>query len=217
MIAFACCLYAQQKTVRKRAPVIVQPQPRPPDKWFGIFAGLNLNYLNYTDRSTSIGGNNAGLRAGVFFQKNINKYFAIQPALLLSIRGGEIRNVDSTTNARLMNIELPVNFLYLNKHLMLGGGPNFSYGLNGKLKTNDSERDAYDANESFERTLKRFEFGANFLIGYAFKKDFLITVNFSPGFTDLYEGDGSAPSNVKAHTQVFGVSIGYKFGIMSDE
>ena len=97
-----------------------------------------------------------------FFSKNVNKCFSVQPALLFSIRGGEIRNVDSTTNARLMNIELPINFLYLYKHLMFGGGPNFSYGFNGKLKTNDSERDAYDPDESFERTLKRFEFGGNF-------------------------------------------------------
>jgi hypothetical protein len=210
-------LHAQQKTIHKQAPLPVQPNPQPPDKWFGIFAGPNLNYLNYSDGSTTIGGSNVDLHAGIFFQKNIHKIFAVQPALLFSIRGGEIRNVDSTTNARLMNIELPINFLYLYKHFLLGGGPNFSYGFNGKLKTNDSERDAYDPTESFERTLKRFEFGANFLIGYTFNKYFFITANFSPGFSDIYKGDGSAPSNVKAHTRMFGLSIGYTFGIMSDE
>ncbi|HEV8504240.1 MAG TPA: porin family protein [Chitinophagaceae bacterium] len=216
MIIPASCLFSQQKTVRK-PPVIVPPKTQPPDKWFGIFAGPNLNHLNYSDGSTTIGGSNTGLHAGIFFQKNINKYFAIQPALLFSLRGGEIRNVDSTTNARLMNIELPVNFLYLYKHVMFGGGPNFSYSLNGRLKTNDSERDAFDAHESFERTLKRVEFGGNLLIGYAFKKGFFITANYSPGFTNIYEGDGSAPSNVKANTQVFGLSVGYQLGIMSDE
>jgi len=217
MIICTSCLFAQQKTARKPPSVIVQPKPQPPDKWFGIFAGPNLNDLNYSDGSTAIGGSNAGLHAGIFFQKNMNNYFAIQPELLFSIRGGEIRNVDSTTNARLMNIELPVNFLYLYKHLVFGGGPNFSYGLNGRLKTNDSERDAFDPGESFERTLKRFEFGGNFLIGYAFKKGFVISANYSPGFTNIYKGDGSAPSNVKAHTQMYGLSVGYTFGIMSDE
>jgi hypothetical protein len=217
MIICTSCLFAQQKTARKPPPVIVQPKTQRPDKWFGIFVGPNLNYLNYSDGSTAIGGSNTGLHAGIFFQKNINKYFAIQPALLFSVRGGEIRNVDSTTNARLMNIELPVNFLYLYKHLVFGGGPNFSYGLNGRLKTNNSERDAFDPGESFERTLKRFEFGGNFLIGYAFKKGFVISANYSPGFTNIYKGDGSAPSNVKAHTQMYGCSVGYTFGIVSDE
>jgi len=176
-----------------------------------------LNYLNYSDGSTTIGGSNTGFHAGIFFQKNINKYFAVQPSVLFSLRGGEIRNVDSTTNARLMNIEIPINFLYLYKRLMFGGGPDFSYGFKGKLKTNDSERDAYNPDESFERTLKRFEFGANFLIGYTFRKGLFITANYSPGLTNIYKGDGSAPSNVKAHTQMLGLSFGYMFGIMSNE
>jgi len=217
MIVSACCLYAQQKTLHKPPPVIAQPKPKAPDKWFGIFAGPNLNYLNYSDGSTTIGGSNTGLHAGIFFQKNINKHFAVQPALRFSVRGGEIRNVDSTTNARLMNIEIPINFIYLYKRVMCGGGPDFSYGFKGKLKTNDSERDAYNPDESFERTLKRFEFGANFLIGYTFRKRLFITANYSPGLTNIYKGDGSAPSNVKAHTQMLGLSFGYMFGIMSSE
>jgi hypothetical protein len=112
---------------------------------------------------------------------------------------------------------LPINFLYLYKRLMFGGGPNFSYGFSGKLKTNESERDAYDPAESFERTLKQFEIGGNVLIGYIFKKGFLIAANYSPGFSNIYKGDGSAPSHLKAHTQMLGVSFGYRFGIMSNE
>ena len=217
MTISSSCLRAQQKAVHKPAPLPVQPKPQPPDKWFALFAGPNLNYLNYSDVSTTIGGSNTGLHAGIFFQKNINQCFAVQPSVLCSLSGGEIRNVDSTTNARLMNIEIPIGFLYLYKGLMVGGGPNFSYGVNGKLKTNDSERDAYNPDESFERTLKRFEFGANFLIGYTFRKGLFITANYSPGLTNIYKGDGSAPSNVKAHTQMLGLSFGYMFGIMSNE
>ena len=217
MIISSSSLRAQQKAVHKPSPLPVQPKPQPADKWFGLLAGPNLNYLNYSDGSTTIGGSNTGFHAGIFFQKNITKYFAVQPSVLFSLRGGEIRNVDSTTNARLMNIEIPINFIYLYKRVMCGGGPDFSYGFKGKLKTNDSERDAYNPDESFERTLKRFEFGANFLIGYTFRKRLFITANYSPGLTNIYKGDGSAPSNVKAHTQMLGLSFGYMFGIMSSE
>jgi hypothetical protein len=68
-IISSSCLRAQQKAVHKPARLPVQPKPQPPDKWFGLFAGPNLNYLNYSDGSTNIGGSNTGLHAGIFFQK----------------------------------------------------------------------------------------------------------------------------------------------------
>jgi len=205
--------YPQQKssTPRNNQPVTNNKEPDQP--WLGIFAGPNLNYLDYYDKSTTIEGTNTSFHAGIFYQKSINKYFALQPALLFSIRGGRIRNIDSTINASLMYIEFPVNILYRHKQLMLGGGPDFCYGINGKLKTNGKGRNAYDKNESFERTLKRFEFGGNFMIGYTFKKRIFISTNFSPGFTNIYKGDGSAPGNVRAKTRVFGISLGYFPGI----
>lgn len=217
IIIFSSCVCAQQKTVRKPPPTPVQPKPKPINKWFGVFAGPNLNYLSYTNKTTTIRGDNTGFHAGVFFQKKIKKYFDLQPELKFVMRGGEISSVDSIINAGLMNIELPINFLYLYKRLIIGGGPNFSYGIDGTFKSNGVKRNAYDADESFERTLKPFEFGGNFLIGYIFKKGLLITANYSPGFTNIYKGDGSAPSNVKAHTSLFGISIGYMLGITTAE
>jgi len=74
LLLLASILHAQQKTVRKPALIPVQAKPQPPDKWFGIFAGPNLNYLNYSDGSTTIGGSNPGLHAGISFQKNIKKW-----------------------------------------------------------------------------------------------------------------------------------------------
>jgi hypothetical protein len=217
IITLSCSIYAQQKTVRKPAPIPIQLKPKPTDKWFGIFAGPNLNYLSYTDKTTTIKGHNTSFHAGIFFQKKINKQFALQPALLFAIRGGEISNVDSNINAMLMNIEVPINFLYLYKRLIIGGGPNFSYGINGIFKSNGTTKNAYEADESFERTLKPFEFGANFLIGYTFKKGILITANFAPGLTNIYKGDGSAPPDLKAHTSMLGISIGYMFAIVNNE
>jgi Outer membrane protein beta-barrel domain len=196
---------AQQKPLNNKQPVTSNQQ----QELFGLFAGPNLNYLDYYDKATTIEGTNTSFHAGLLFQRNINKCFALQPALLFSIRGGKIRDIDSTMNIKLMNIELPINFLYRYKQLMIGAGPNFSYGINGKIEDHGNNRDVYDASESFERTLKRFEFGGNFMIYYNFKKDLLATINFSPGFTNIYQGDGSAPRNLKAKTRMFGISIGY--------
>jgi len=205
-------LIAQQKPpVRTGAPAASVKEP--PNAWIGIFGGPHLNYLTYHDKTTSIEGNNTGIHVGGFFQKNISKYFVVQPALSFYMRGGEINDVDSTIDANLFNIEVPINFLFLYHGLMLGGGPNFCYGISGKLKSNGVSHNAYDAAESFERTLRRFEFGANLMIGYTFEDGIFLSLNFSPGFTNIYEGDGSAPSNLKANTRVFGISLGYTFGL----
>jgi hypothetical protein len=206
-------LHAQQKPRPKGVQPYVQAKPGLPQTRLGIFAGPNFNYLDYYDKVTTIEGTSTKFHAGLFLEKNINKYFAVLPALLFSIRGGKVRDIDSTINASLTNVELPINFLYSYKQLVIGAGPNFCYGINGKLKSNGMKRDAYEASESHERTLKRFEFGGNFMIGYAFKKGVFITANFSPGFTNIYKGDGSAPINVKAKTRSFGISLGYSFGI----
>src|SRR6266487_6539563 len=199
-------LHSQQKPAHKPIQPIIIPKSKTPQAWIGIFAGPNLNHLDYYDQITTIEGRNIAFHVGFIYQKKISKFFALQPALIFSIRGGKIRNVDSSVNVSLMNIEMPVNFFYFYKRIMIGAGPNFTYGIKGKLKSNEIERNAYNADESLERTVKRFELGGNFLMGYTFKKGIFITADFSPGFTNIYKGDGSAPGNVRAGTRVFGIS-----------
>jgi len=210
-------LYAQQKPIRKVIPQPLPQKPPVPDAWIGIFAGPHLNQLDYSDNITTISGTNTSFHAGIFYEKKISEKFAVEPSLIFAVRGGKISDVDSSLNAKLLNVEMPLNFLYLYKQLIIGGGPNFCYGINGKLKSKSDNRNIYDPAESFERTLKRFEFGANFMAGYTFKKGILIAANFSPGFTSIYKGDHSAPSNLHARTSVFGLSIGYRFVANTDD
>jgi Outer membrane protein beta-barrel domain len=204
-------LCAQQKPVRKVATPPLLQKPPEPDTWIGIFAGPNLNQLDYSDKLTTISGTNTGFHAGIFYEKKLSERFALEPAMEFAMRGGKITDVDSSLNARLMNVEIPLNFLYLYKQFIIGAGPNFCYAISGKLKSKSDNRNIYDPSESFERTLKRFEFGANFTAGYIFKNGILVSANFSPGFTSIYKGDHSAPSNLHAATKMFGLSIGYRF------
>ena len=67
-------LYSQQKPVRKPVHTIIVPKPKPPQAWIGVFAGPNLNYLDYYDQITTIEGRNTAFHAGLFYQKKINKY-----------------------------------------------------------------------------------------------------------------------------------------------
>ena len=202
---------AQAQRPNSAAPVV---KTFTDTSWFGFIAGgVNFNYLDYYDRITTIEGRNTSFHAGIFYQKNMDDHFAIQPNLILSMRGGKISDIDSAIDIRLLNIELPINFLYTYKGFMAGGGPSFHYGIKGKISVNEKIEDAYDKTSSMHLALKRFEFGANFILGYKFKKGVFLTGSFSPGLTSIYKGDGSAPSNVKARTRLFGISVGYMFGI----
>ena len=208
------CISAQIKKPIRQQPVV--PEKKPATEWIGIFAGPNFNSLRYHDNTTTIEGSSAGLHGGVFYKKDFNKNLSFQPWLLFSLRGGEINDVDSITDATLSYLELPINVLYVHKQLSIGGGPNFCYAIGGKFASNGVKRNAYDASESFERTLKRFELGANLMIAYEFKNQLSVIVNFSPGFTNIYKGDHSAPQNVHANTSMFGLSLGYRFDITTD-
>ena len=55
------------------------------------------------------------------------------------------------------------------------------------------------------------------MIGYTFKKEIFTQAHFAPGFTNIYRGDGSAPDNLRAKTRLFGISLGYKFGVSTQE
>lgn len=203
--------------VRKPVPQPVAPEKKPVTEWIGIFLGPHLNNLRYHDDITTIAGTNMGLHGGIFFRKDVSEKFSFQPWLAFSIRGGEIDDIDSTINATLSYLELPINLLYVHNQLAIGGGPNFCYAMGGKFESNGEKRNAYDPSQSFERTLKRFEFGGNFMIAYQFKNHISVLANFSPGFTNIYKGDHSAPSNLHANTSTFGLALGYRFGIASEE
>jgi len=189
------------------------PEKKPVNEWIGIFTGPNLNSLRYQDNTTTIEGTNMGLHGGVFYRKDVSKDLSFQPWLSFSVRGGEINDVDSTIDATLSYLELPLNILYVHGQLSIGGGPNFCYAIGGKFASKGVKRNPYDASESFERTLKRFEFCANFLIAYQFKNRISVMTNFSPGFTNIYKGDHSAPAIVHANTSTVGLSLGYRFDV----
>ena len=200
--------------VKKPVPQLVAPEKTPVTEWIGVFLGPHLNNLRYHDNTTTIAGTNMGLHGALFFTKDVSKKLSFQPWLMFSVRGGEINNVDSTINATLSYLEFPINVLYVHNRLSIGGGPNFCYAIGGKFSGNGVKRNAYDPSESLERTLKRFEFGGNFMIAYQFKDHVSLTANFSPGFTNIYQGDHSAPANLHASTSAVGLSLGYRFDIV---
>lgn len=73
--------HAQQKPIRKPVTQVVPAKPAEAQAWIGIFAGPNLNYLEYHDESTTIRGKNTSFHAGIFYERKILKSFVPQPSI----------------------------------------------------------------------------------------------------------------------------------------
>lgn len=176
---------------------------------WGFKGGVNNSHLLYKsdDSDDRYEGTITGGQIGAVAQININSQFAIQPNLLFTLKGGRLLGFKFST----MNAELPINLLYRSQRFFIGGGPNLAYGISGKiLDTPDGDLDLYDQDEAEEFTLKRFELGANFLMGYTLPNGISISANYTPGLFDIYKGNGGN-EDIKARSRYFGFSIGYFF------
>ncbi len=62
-------LHSQQKPAHKPIQPIIIPKSKTPQAWIGIFAGPNLNHLDYYDQITTIEGRNIAFHVGFIYQK----------------------------------------------------------------------------------------------------------------------------------------------------
>lgn len=177
-------------------------------KSFGIKTGITNNYLTYridNDDDTRILGGNTGFYAGGVANFQLAENFAIQPNLLLAMKGGSVESYKVNT----WHIDIPVNFLFTHNGFFIGAGPNFSYALSGTLDPDDEKVNIFEKDEAGPYTLKKFEIGANCLMGYNFPGGVTLSASFTPGLNDIYDG---GDDDIKAHFKSFGLSVGYMFG-----
>ncbi|MBL7736643.1 MAG: PorT family protein [Chitinophagaceae bacterium] len=171
---------------------------------------------------------------------SVSDNFSLQPALLFTTKGFTMDNdgfsqyLNGVDNIKFTSyhIELPINLIFKpiagNGRLLLGAGPYLAYGfggqwkaaangvsVTGKLKFLNDLSDADSSLGGNSRTIpyfKPFDFGANILIGYEFRKNIYFHINGQLGLRDLdpaYNGVNDEKSSVK--TAQGGISIGYRF------
>lgn len=173
----------------------------------GIKAGVQHNILRVTDGDTRAGIMGTGAHLGLVADMSVNENFSIQPNLLFQMKN--VRQSDDASIA-LYTVDLPINFLYKTNGFFIGAGPNFSFGLSAKSKNDGSDDvDLYeDPDGDEDAPLKRFEAGANVLMGYRFGNGLTLSGNYTAGLSNLLNND---PGDQKYNTRVFGFSIGYMF------
>lgn len=148
--------------------------------------------------------------------------FSIQPALSLQGKGakykGDVAGSSGTIKANVMSLEIPVNAVYYIPagpgSVFLGAGPYAGLNLSGQVKITgtDNNGDAVDQTEDIEfsgddKSMERFDYGLNFMLGYKLSNGFLINGGYNLGLADLSAQEGQA----EFKNRVISFGIGYQF------
>lgn len=180
---------------------------------FGIKAGVQSSSLRMKieedDTKAIVDGTRPGFLIGGVADIKFSENWSVQPNLLFAMKNGVL--LLGTGKTQLFTIDVPLNLLYHHGGFFAGAGPNFSYGISGKLKpfdSGDDDTDLYKGEGGSEAPFKRFEFGINALLGYEFPGGFTLSANYTPGMTDILN---ESSEGIKINTSMFGINFGYNF------
>jgi hypothetical protein len=161
----------------------------------GIKGGYNLAAVNYDGQGET--GQRHGFHIGVYGEEFISENFSIQPELMYSQQGYEIKNSSGTFTQKLDYINLPVMLkAYPSKNFFLEAGPQIGLAISHKEEYEGlfSSSQQYDPNN--------FDWGMNFGGGFKTNSGVSLGVRYHLGLGDLYD-EG------KAHNRVWQFSVGF--------
>jgi hypothetical protein len=183
-IAMSSLTFAQEKAEKTSSPVR-----------FGIKAGLNVSSVNDDEFKAK-----AGIYGGVFANIPVASSFSVQPEVLYNGMGAKADNA-SDVKLNLDYISVPVMLQYnVLPELYLEAGPQFSFAINKKLKSDVGSADLKDS-------ISGFDFGVGLGAGYYIAQGFGVTARFVAGATDIIKNnDDDAVRN-----SVFQVGVAYRF------
>lgn len=161
----------------------------------GIKGGYNLAAVNYDGQGET--GQRHGFHIGVYGEEFLSQNFSIQPELMYSQQGYEIKNSSGTFTQKLDYINLPVMLkAYPSKNFFLEAGPQIGLAISHKEEYEGlfSSSQQYDPNN--------FDWGMNFGGGFKTNSGVSLGVRYHLGLGDLYD-EG------KAHNRVWQFSVGF--------
>ena len=161
----------------------------------GIKGGYNLAAVSF-DRDGETGQRH-GFHVGVYSESFNSESFSIQPELMYSQQGYEIKDVNGTFTQKLNYINLPLMLkAYPSKNFFLEAGPQIGLAI--------SHKEEYDGlfSSSQEYDPNNFDWGMNFGGGFKTNSGISLGVRYHLGLGDLYE-EG------KAQNRVWQFSVGF--------
>ncbi|WP_369764870.1 porin family protein [Flavobacterium sp. WC2429] len=161
----------------------------------GIKGGYSLAAVNYDGNGET--GQRHGFHVGVYGESFISESFSIQPELMYSQQGYEIKDANGTFTQKLDYINLPVMLkAYPSKNFFLEAGPQIGLAV--------SHKEVYEGlfNSSQQYDPNSFDWGMNFGTGFKTDSGISLGVRYHLGLGDLYDND-------KAHNRVWQFSVGF--------
>lgn len=176
---------------------------------------------------------NTSFYVGGTIDFQISERFSIQPGLSLVGKGGEgdyyehngepnnLIAFRGTAKLNILYLEVPVNavvnFEMGDGKFFIGAGPYYATALNGETKTTGTQTSgatsyAVSTKEDIKfgqnGTMKRGEFGVNFLAGYQLSNGLNIQAGYGLGLSNLDHADAKAS---KVTNKVISVGLGFSF------
>ncbi|WP_316822193.1 porin family protein [Pedobacter gandavensis] len=157
----------------------------------------------------------------------VNEGFSLQSGLTFSGKGGKPERiwiggsrVDVDARTRLWYLEVPVNAVFYfpagRAKLFLGGGPYYGYALSGRDKTTltftseegiqTKKSTSNDIGFGKDGSMKRSDFGLNFLAGYQLTSGLNIHAGYGLGLTGI-----ARDSDFIRKNRVWSVGVGFSF------
>jgi hypothetical protein len=161
----------------------------------GIKGGYSLAAVNYDGEGET--GQRHGFHLGVYGESFISDSFSIQPELVYSQQGYEIKDANGTFTQKLDYINLPIMLkAYPSKNFFLEAGPQIGLAI--------SHKEQYDGffSSSTQSDPNNFDWGMNFGGGFKTDSGVSLGVRYHLGLGDLYDDN-------KANNRVWQFSIGF--------
>tara|TARA_R110002073_G_scaffold139232_2_gene289413 strand:- start:198437 stop:199033 length:597 start_codon:yes stop_codon:yes gene_type:complete len=166
----------------------------------GVKGGYNLSAISFDGEGET--GQRHSFHVGFYSESFISKALSIQPELMYSQQGYEIKNSNGTFTQKLNYINVPLMFKgYLAKTFFIEAGPQIGLAISHKEEF-DSGFDLFDTSQEFEPN--NFDWGVNFGIGFKTENGVTFSTRYHFGLGDVY--DDGKPSN-----RVWQFSMGFDF------
>ncbi len=174
------------------------------DIYFGVKAGLNLStqkvdnpMANYTMRP--------GFNGGVLFYFGFPN-FVLQPEVIFSIQGSNIKFNDEKLYTVFSYVSIPVMFKYVLKQgISFELGPQIGFLLCNKSNYHPITNQKFDE-QYYTTAYKTTDFLISFGVGYESKKNWMVGVRYSLGLTSINNYEGIPDTK----NRVLSINVGYK-------
>jgi hypothetical protein len=200
-----------------------------------VHAGLNFSTMSISDNDQSFNdglSTLAGYQFGTTIEFSLGNLISLETGLKLATRGynyyelrtdsfgAAVWTTETTADLKALYIDLPVRMNFNigigeNSSLKIGVGPYAAFGIQAsehaiEVITNEHET-ATDSDENTDAFMyrNRLDYGLTAQVGFKYKS-VLVQANYDFGLRNM---DWNPSNGFKALHRVFGISLGYQFGL----